>query len=130
MVQTAGFDHIELTLTSSVLVTIPNLLEGVTTVRIQLRKFWVLLVKLSQCQPGSPNLGLGCHIPNLFMGFGDNMFPDRLYILPEDHNNVHYSLRGRSRSLVTREDLVYYLLGSWGAHLWVVTGKIQLGSTP
>ena len=34
------------------------------------------------------------------MGFGDNRFPDRLDILPEDHNNVHYPLRGRSQSHV------------------------------
>jgi len=105
VIRTAGFDHLELMLTQAVLVTIPNLLKGVTTVCGRLREIRVLVVKLPQARSTSSNLGLGCHIPNLLWDFRDNRFPARLDILPEDYDNLHNAYSGRLHSQVDRRVL-------------------------
>ena len=100
VIATAGFDHLELTLTRDLSATIPHLLRGVSLVCAQLQGIRVLLVKLSQGRSGSANLRLGCHISNLLKDFGDNKFTSRLDFLPEDRNLVHYSLQGSSQGNV------------------------------
>ena len=100
IVETAGFNHLELTLIRDFSVTIPHILQGVLSVCAWLGEIRVLLVKLSQGRSGSANLGLGCHIRNLLVGFGDNKSTKRLDVLPEDQNFVHYSLQGSSQGNV------------------------------
>ena len=98
VIRAAGFDHLELTLIQDVSVTIPDILEGVITVCNRLRTIQVLLIKLprSPSRPCTP--GLGCHILNLLWDFGNNRFPARLDIVPEDYDKTQYESSGSDHS--------------------------------
>ena len=86
MVWTGHFEFVEITLGMNVLVTLPYLLEEVSTLCQSLERTRTLVVIMPQYKSGFERFGLGYHMSGLLTCFGDNNLPLLVDILPEDWN--------------------------------------------
>ena len=93
-IKRTDFDYLELRLQQSVTITISELLQGINRICRRSSNIRVLVVRLSQPPAGSENIGWNCHMTNLLVDFNKSWFPARLDVLPDHHNDLHFSTNG------------------------------------